>query len=465
MATFAVLLMLVALSLGIKSARAAGWFDRKPNWLLRLELGMASRRPAALEELKRRIGTLAGWGRGTWGSAAPNAQPYAVAEPAVRRLLSVAGNPTDFDDGCRDFLFATFYYLRPSARHEAAAALIPLLHADDVAVAVRAAQVLTRADEWRNEGEIDAELRRAALVLIERQGNLARSWDDELGALVETARRAGAVDDAAWSRFARQMWSPQFHARQKIRAGDELPYGIAWTKPRGVPREGGDRFRMCERWESCRVDELELMDKQVEFGVSRCDTDSQRPVVDLYVDSAARELPVGRHRLLAAISFRVTEMDPETGDEGRVLAEWHNQWELPVEVVQPGEDVVRAVAAPGLREAFSRTVKAHGYISKKKLWISGEVGPLPTNIAARGVVEEPATGRRWNAQLLVIRAHGEQFGVVLNGQTSPEGTYPLVGAVVNLLLEPDPQAARQTTDITEFADVPVRIEGLTVKSW
>jgi hypothetical protein len=297
-ATVAIILMLIGSIWGLRSARAAGWLHRKPDWVLRLELGMDSRRPPALTELHQRIHSLAGWGRGMGGYGPSDEQAHTMAEPSVRRLLSVAGNPTDFDDGCRDFLLGTFYYLRPGARHEAAASLVPLLDADDVAVAVRAAEVLTRADEWSDEGDIDKELRRAALLLIERQGNRARSWHNELGALVETARRAGAVDDAAWSRFARQKLNPQLYARRRIRAGDELPYGIGWTRP----REGADEYSVSVRWEYCRICSIDLGGDVAEFVPSGYATESERPVVDPYLPYVTRELtgpahPVGGDQL------------------------------------------------------------------------------------------------------------------------------------------------------------------------
>jgi hypothetical protein len=160
----AVLLLLGALTWGGHSTYSAAWFDDKPNWLLRLELGLGSRRSAALDELKVRIRST-----GSGFSASPQREePYIIAEPSVRRLLSVAANPADFDDDCRDFLRSVWFYLRPPARQDAAAAIVPLLGADDVAVAIRAARVLADADRYRDTGDIDAQLRRAADVLIGR---------------------------------------------------------------------------------------------------------------------------------------------------------------------------------------------------------------------------------------------------------------------------------------------------------
>ena len=145
LAATAIVVTLACVAWGGFSARSAGWFDRKPDWLLRWELGLDSRRPAALDELADRIennARLSQFGIARSQDVAP------PADSAARRLADAAANAVDFDDDCRDFLRSVWYYMSPPARRDVAAALLPLLNADDPAVALRAARVCCSATTW-----------------------------------------------------------------------------------------------------------------------------------------------------------------------------------------------------------------------------------------------------------------------------------------------------------------------------
>ena len=135
---------------------------------------------------------------------------------------------------------------------------------------------------------------------------------------------------------------------------------------------------------------------------------------------------------------------------------------MPFEVVPAGEDVVRA--APGLADAFAGVCDVHASLQSGTLWISGEVGPLPADVAARGYLEVPVTGRRWEVGTQVLRRGLKQkLGLHLR-QTyeTPEAERLAAGATVNLILVPDADAARRTVDIINYADVTLRIDGLVI---
>ena len=456
LAATAIVVTLACVAWGGFSARSAGWFDRKPDWLLRWELGSDARRPAALDELIDRIGH----GRGFGGDSELQARVTRLADSAARRLVGVAGNPDDFDDECRDFLLTVWFYMSPPARRDVAAALLPLLDADAVAVASRAVQVLLKDDFGGGSQpaeDIGPALAAAAKMLIDRQGDRGRTWEDGFGTLVVIARREGDVGDADWSRFARQMIAPRMYVRGRNRAGDPLPWGIGWGSYRG---DGS--LHLYEHWESNHVGDLDLQPFDYkEFQPSSYVTDQDGPPTDPWHSDLDGKLPVGRHVMGGAITFRVAEGDDA---DGPIAAEWRMEWAVPFEVVPAEQDVVRAVPAPGLAAAFAEVKDVHAWLGGDTVWISGEVGPLPADVAARGYLEEPVTGRRWEVGTQVLRRGLKQkLGLHLR-QTyeTPEAERLAAGATVNLILVPDADAARRTVDIINYADVTLRIDGLVI---
>ena len=350
------------------SAKSAGLFDRKPDWLLRWELSFDSRRPAALDELADRIENKF---RLSQFNVAGRQEVALLADPAARRLAGVAANPDDFDDECRDFLLTIWFYMSPPARREVAAALLPLLDADDVAVASRAAHVLlgyNRGRDTKPAEDVGPALAAAAKMLIDRQGDRGREWDSELADVVLTARKTGVVDDADWSRFARQMIAPQLYARSRIRADEPLPQGIAFGSYRGYSGRGP--FEFAQRQAHMSIDKIDPAGwRDEEFQPAGYVSYQDGPPTDPYSDQRAEKLPVGRHTLLAAMTFRFTE-----GDDGPVVAEWHEEWAVPFEVVPAEQDVVRAIPAPGLAAAFAGVTRVRAYFDGT-IWISGEVPP------------------------------------------------------------------------------------------
>jgi hypothetical protein len=269
------------------------------------------------------------------------------------------------------------------------------------------------------------------------------------------------VDDDAWSRFARQIVNPQVYARSRIRAGEPLPWGIGWGKLRGR-----GPFEVRTRWEYCHVGGVSLISPAgYEFVHAAYVTSFDGPPLSGYYGSPAQRLPVGRHIFSAAVTFRVLETDRTTGDAGSVLAEWRDERSLPVEVVAPGRDVVRAVAAPDLPSAFAETAEVSAWFKGSTLWVAGDVGPLPVDVAVRAFVEEPATGRRWDAGQTVIRGdRRDKLVVALDPFHLPEAERPAIGAVIDLVLEPDAEAARRTINVIEYANVQLRINGLKIGS-
>ena len=467
-AATALFLALACRAWGGSSANSAGWFDRKPDWLLRWELGFDSRRPAALRELsgRRHDPRSALFVPGQRGELSA-----AFVEPIARRLIAVAFDPADFGADVADFLEWTWEFLTPPARREVAEALLPLLDADDAAVAVRAAGVLHRAVEESGGDDVRAQISRAAELLVARQGDRRRSWDAGLGDLFSVARFSGLVDDASTSRYFRQMAVPRLYARPRVRAADPLPWGLAWESFRGGSWDNPYQL-VQERWDSADVAGIGVNPEDPScFETAIFLMDRPHPSTQIFLTKPAPVLPVGRQTLSAAVTFRVT-----TTDEKVVLSEWRQAWAVPVEVVPPGRDVVRPVAAPGLAAAFADTADLRLRVDSRRMSIDGEIGPLPADVAALVWLEETATGRRWrigdvaywrawNGDFIVRRGPRQRLNITLDLGDLPDADLPPAGAAVSLILLPDAATARRTADLVELADVTLRVDGLVIGSY
>ena len=350
--------------------------------------------------------------------------------------------------------------------------MLPLLDADDAAVAVRAAGVLQRAVEESGGDDVRAQAGRAAELLVARQGDRRRSWDAALGNFFSVAQSRGLVDDASTSRYYRQMAVPRLYARPRVRAGDPLPWGVAWESFRGGSRGYQDQL-VQERWDSADVAGIGANPEDPPcFVTSFFLSDGPELPTQLFVQDPATELPVGRHTLSAAVTFRVSTMDEKV-----VLSEWRQAWAVPVEVVPAEQDVVRAVAAaPDLAAAFADTADLRLRVDSRRMSIDGEIGPLPADVAALVWLEETATGRRWrigdvaywrawNGDFIVRRGPRQRLNITLDLGDLPDADLPPAGAAVSLILLPDAATARRTADLVELADVTLRVDGLVIGSY
>ena len=93
---------------------------------------------------------------------------------------------------------------------------------------------------------VDALVKRALAV----QADPAAPWDKRWGGFVEVARAAGTLDDARWSRYARQAFDFKLKVRPRVRQGDPLPVDFTINSPRLGPTAS---FGAWYEWSAVRV--------------------------------------------------------------------------------------------------------------------------------------------------------------------------------------------------------------------
>ena len=97
-----------------------------------------------------------------------------------------------------------------------------------------------------SQGRTDALADRALALQADR----SRPWDSRWGALLEAARAAGRLDDARWSRYARQAFDLRVVVRPRVRLGDPLSVDVSPGATRVGP---GATFYALYQWQSLSV--------------------------------------------------------------------------------------------------------------------------------------------------------------------------------------------------------------------
>ena len=85
---------------------------------------------------------------------------------------------------------------------------------------------------------------------LSQQADASKPWNPAWGGLLESARTAGTLDDARWSRYARQAFDFKLEVRPRVRQGDPLPVDFTINRPRLGPTAAFDAWY---KWSSVRV--------------------------------------------------------------------------------------------------------------------------------------------------------------------------------------------------------------------
>ena len=293
----------------------------------------------------------------------------------------------------------------------------------------------------------------AALATVPR----GAGWDDLAAELMLAG--AGAGSDAERRAVAKSWGTVGVEVRPRVVMGEAVPvafaykvigspslrYGLVQSRGRPTVKVLGEKFRFWigggfEGDNTTRGD-----------GPSwgRC-VGKLRPDVEL-----PTAMETGRHELTIEVPFTLRD-----GKGGPVLVAWTETRTATVEWVESGgdpvfmrkDDVAGAALSAGLTVGDDRiTATDWGSISVINL------ASVPAPIAYRVTLRRG--GREWPFGSIATAAQAMGFGFSTGGEV-PDALED--GALVDVVLTPDADVARGTTDLTEILDYPLVVEGVEI---
>jgi hypothetical protein len=312
----------------------------------------------------------------------------------------------------------------------------------------------------------DAQIARMTTRALDLQGDRSKPWSPGWGDLIESARAAGKLPDAAWARYARQAPVMGIEVRPRVRRGDPLPYWVV-----NAPARVGVNSRLVVRQDSRQrrvtVSGLELPgDRTGSYGTStgllsaggtsksggRVDP---APLLDRLTD--------GPQTLRVVATMQVFDSWPAEDNARPPLATAELDVTVPWTLDPPDAPAVRVIRDDSLRPAVERALAVeHARFTPGNypyLDLSVNVRGVPVGISYQVAVREAADGREFSAGGLACpkgtTSHTWGMNVQLNGAAAPD--------VVDVIFRPDVKAAAGTTDTFEVWDGEVVVKGVKVE--
>lgn len=310
----------------------------------------------------------------------------------------------------------------------------------------------------------NADIERLTTRALDLQGDRSKPWVPAWGDLIESARAAGKLPDAAWARYARQAPVIGLEVRPRVRRGDVLPFWVV-----NGPARVGANSRLVLRTSSqdrrVTVGGLELPPNpgsstnnslMTPGGSGKAgDNVNLAPLLDRLRD--------GPQTLRVVAALKVYDSWPEPGKERPPLATADMDVTVPWALDPADAQAVRAVNDPALRPGVERAVAV-----ERVAFVPGNYPYLSLNVAVNGVpvgvsyavAVRTSDGREIPAGGLACPKGTTNHAWGLNAMLNKDVPVP---DTIDVIFRPDPKAAARTTDTFEASDGEVVVRGVKVE--
>ncbi len=305
-------------------------------------------------------------------------------------------------------------------------------------------EILRRIREHRgSDGEVSAVVE--ALLARQAAGAGVGPWQPVWGDIVQAAILEGRASAAQAERYVQQTVVVTFEARPRVREGDPLPLSVTCGFHGGSdlgPLAGAEvRARLRVSLQGGGEWPVELRSQTL---------DSVVPIPVTFAAAimpGSRAMPAGAHLVHMACELRIV---PQRAGMGTMAVE--RNVELGVQVVGEKEASVELVEnrqAEAAMAAAVRVVPSAERQGGNLGWLTTADPPLP--VAFEVVVEQE--GRTWVAGRFLARPNGYARVplAVAGGLSLPHAGH------AELVLRPDPELARGTTDVMGVWSGTVRV--------
>jgi hypothetical protein len=418
------------------------WQRNKPVWWLASELKSDNRevREASLDELVRRLTTTVD------GAVPPDAD---AAAPIIDVLIDAA-----FDrEG---------YFPMQGAQQ---------LH-----------DALVR-------GQIDRDTLRGLIdPILDWQADESLAWETVLGDMVLAGWTDGVTSEEQMQQFVQQSATLEFRLRPVVTLGDRVPFKMSYHIPRG-PTSRWDRQPGEGLW--FRYGPIQVSSGGTElYQYQRWDQSTPSEFVGggslsstLRTGSALSLLNKPADYPLAA-TFNLSVLD---GEEGQVVANVAGEVEQTVRVLPADQLSAVAIVDPSYASAMKEAVRLPGEYLPGDVrsgsvqvstddwslaYLRFDLQDLPIPVAARVVVEDPATQTVWHGGRITA-ASGEPLrgwhieiykgNRIYNYEQRYEENPPFdTDGPVTITLHPSSDVAASTVDLLEYWGEPIVFENVPV---
>jgi len=317
-------------------------------------------------------------------------------------------------------------------------------------------------DRLESEDLDEAVVSELISIGLARQEDLDQPWEPLWGDFIEIAYFMNSVDPDDWSRFLRQclpVSAIDVSTRQRLRAGDEVPYQLTVSKP----RLGNRTSIMLEIGTHAAGYSALGQEAVVEISPSRARLGLAGGGSGRVTWNVGMDLPVGTHEVWVEWLISPRIGSGAAGDGQRV--EWTERFTQSIEVVSRNAPLIEFVTDPEL----ARQVRDSLSIQKMSIRSStpGEEGPLTSSGAVQ--FKNPPIDMAFE----VIWVVGDQefvagqVSMTAGEKTHSYGIWGEVGGfdadVVDVILRPSARVAMQTTEVDRIWGGEVRFEDVPVE--